>query len=477
MFVDRRAELDFLTSLLTRQKPGPGQLFMLYGRRRVGKTALLRHWAEQSGLPFTYWVADKEPAPLQRRKLFARLLGANPLGPAPAFESWSDLWQAAMRVLGTQRHILILDELPYAAESDSAMLSSLQHAWDQHFERSNTVIALCGSQVKAMETLLTHQSPLFGRMTGQWHLQPLAFGTLTAFLPRWTQEELVAAYAIVGGVPAYLSWFDPDRSLVDNLRHVLLRPGSLVMAEATFLLADELREPRVYLAILEAIGSGHHTLTDIANASLVSTSKLSSYLVQLQDLRLVERRLPATIPPARQRIARQGRYHLCDPFLRFYFRFLHPYQSELSYQPERVLPVIQHGLRAFVGQTAWEELARQWVRQQGYAGALPFVPEAVGSHWSRRVQVDVVAINWQQKQVLLGECKWSEEPIDRQIVRELIEQKMPRLLADLPDQGQGWRVHYACFARAGFTPAARETGRQHGALLIDLGQLSADLAE
>jgi uncharacterized protein len=116
------------------------------------------------------------------------------------------------------------------------------------------------------------------------------------------------------------------------------------------------------------------------------------------------------------------------------------------------------------------------VRQQGYAGQLPFVPEVVGSHWSRRVQVDVVGVSWQQKAILLGECKWSEEPVTREIVRELIEQKTPKLLADLPGQGEGWPVAYAYFARGGFTPAARATAQEHGALLVDLDRLYADLA-
>src|SRR5687768_14874910 len=129
MFIDREAELAFLQDVLERGRPGPGQLLMLYGRRRVGKTALLRHWADQSGVPSTYWIAQKEPALLQRRKLFALLLGRNPAQTdTPTFESWSDLWDAAARLLRGQRHILILDEIPYAAEADSAMLSALQYA-------------------------------------------------------------------------------------------------------------------------------------------------------------------------------------------------------------------------------------------------------------------------------------------------------------------------------------------------------------
>ena len=129
MFLDRTAELTFLHSLLHRTHPGPGQFLMMYGRRRVGKTALLRHWVEQSGLPFTYWVAEKEPALLQRRRFFAHLLRADPTSPTtPTYDSWSDLWQAAATVLADKRHIIVIDELPYAADADGAMLSALQHA-------------------------------------------------------------------------------------------------------------------------------------------------------------------------------------------------------------------------------------------------------------------------------------------------------------------------------------------------------------
>lgn len=479
MFVDRAAELAFLNRILAnRQHPGPGQFVMLYGRRRVGKSTLLRHWAEQSKVPFTYWVAEKEPAPVQRRKLFARLINAEPTAPgAPTFASWSDLWQASAPLFQAQRRILILDELPYAADADPAMLSALQHAWDQHFERSPAMIVLCGSHVRTMELLMASQSPLFGRLTGQWRLQPLPFGALRTFLPGWSPEQQVAVYAMVGGVPAYLSWFRADRSLLENVRDGMLAPGSLALGEVLFLLYDELREPRAHLAILEAIGSGQHTFKAIKDATLLGDVHLPAYLSLLQEMRYVERRLPVTIPPAKQRMSRQGRYHLSDPFVRFYFRFIHPHRDVVSYAPERILPALQSGLRAFVGQTAWEELARQWVRERGYAGALPFVPEAVGSHWSRKVQVDVVAINWQARAILLGECKWGAEVVRREVVRELIEQKGPLVLADLPGGGAGWTVQYALFARAGATDAAQRDLRAHDGVVVDLQTIYDDLAE
>jgi len=167
MFVDREAELAFLDAVLERKRPTAAQFVLLYGRRRVGKTVLLRHWAEQSGVPHTYWAAEKEPAALQRRKLFAHILGVEP-AQAATFDSWASCWQAIAAFLADRRHILILDEFTYAVESDPAMLSSLQHAWDQHFKHSQIVLVLCGSHVHTMETLQTRQSPLFGRLSAQW---------------------------------------------------------------------------------------------------------------------------------------------------------------------------------------------------------------------------------------------------------------------------------------------------------------------
>jgi len=277
--------------------------------------------------------------------------------------------------------------------------------------------------------------------------------------------------------PAYLSWFRTDRSLLENVRDGMLAPGSLALDEVLFLLYDELREPRAHLAILEAIGNGHHTFKAIKDATLLGDVHLPAYLTSLQEMRYVERRLPVTIPPAKQRISRQGRYHLSEPFLRFYFRFLHTHRDVVSYAPERILLALQSGLGAFIEQTTWKDLARQWVKERGYAGALPFVPEVVGSHWSRHVQADVVAINWTEQAILIGECTWGTDAVDRQTVRDMIERTVPLTLADLPDKGAGWQVTPALFARAGATAAARTALTAAAGMLVDLPTLFADLAE
>ena len=411
---------------------------------------------------------------MQRRKFFARLLGAPP-SQAATFESWADLWQAAANSVGDRRQIMILDEIAHAADSDPAFLSALQHAWDQHFKHSRVVMLLSGSHVHTMETWLARGSPLFGRFTGQWHLQPLEFAALRQFLSRWQAAQRVAAYAMVGGIPAYLERLNARASLADNIRDVIVAPGSMFVAEPELLLYDEVHEPRVYRAVLQAIGLGAHTVDEIANAALIGKAHLSAYLGRLQELRLVERRLPATIPPNKRQASRLGRYHLTDPFLRFYFRFVAPLRDEVGYRPANVLPLIQEQLRAFVGVTAYEELCRAWIRPASLRQQLPFEVQQVGSHWSKGVQVDMVAVNWQTKSVLLGECKWRTDKVAREVVAELVEKKTPLLLRALPEEGRRWSVHHSFFGRAGFTPAAQSFADSHTVTLIDLARLDREI--
>ena len=471
MFVDRKRELDFLNHLLTRKRPGPAQLALIFGRRRVGKSELLLQWAAHSELPYTYWVAEKTSAPMQRQHFFSRLLDV-PIDTAPVYRSWTALWEAASRLLSAQRRIIILDEMSYAAEADSSMLSALQNAWDLYFQNSNLAIVLCGSHVRTMENLRTAASPLFGRMTAQWHLQPLPFSALAEFFPNWSTEERVALYGIVGGVPAYLRWLDPDLNLVDNIRQIILDPGNLFLAEPTFLLNDEVREPGNYRSIIQAIGEGNHTVADISNRTVIPRTSLMIYLQTLQELYMVERRVPATLHEAERDQSRKGRYHLTDPYFRFYFQFLAPFTANPPVDPEQVMVEIRANLRGFIGGTTFEELARQWVAIQARAGELPFTPERIGSHWDSKVQIDVVAINFKTHSVLLGECKWGADPVDRPVITDLLDRKTRLAMASLPDAGQGWQIMHACFARAGFTQAARLEARPAGMWLVDLADLN-----
>jgi AAA+ ATPase superfamily predicted ATPase len=378
------------------------------------------------------------------------------------------------RIIGQRPVIVILDEFPYAVEADPALPSELQNAWDQWFQNSNLFLVVAGSHVGMMDRLRQYQAPLYGRFTARLEVAPLPFAALQGFFPHSTAAERVAIYAILGGIPAYLQRFDDRLSLKANVQTQIFDRTGIFCLEPFALLSDEVREPRNYLAILQAIGGGHHTLETIARASGLQRANVGGrYLQQLRALHLVERRVPATVP--RDQRTTLGRYHLGDHYLRFYFRFVAPNLDLLELGLfDELWANVKEQLRAFVGQYAFEELCREWVLAQARARRLPFSPQQAGSHWARSVQVDVVALNWREKSILLGECKWGVGAVGRSVVRGLVE-KTPKVLRALPDGGAGWTVHYAFFARAGFTDAAQAEAQGHGALLVDLATLDRDL--
>lgn len=474
-FVGRRSELEDLDAVVSRRG---AQFILVYGRRRVGKTTLILHWAQRTGRPVIYWVATRD-TPAQVRHGFTQALWAwaYPGSQAvPRFDTWSEVFEAAARLIGEQPVILLMDEFSYAAESDPSLPSNLQAAWDRRFRDGSATIVLAGSHIGKMVDLMGYCAPLYGRFTAQLPVDPLPFSALREFLPRYSAAERVAVYAVTGGVPAYLERFDDRESLGANLQRLFMRRTGMFRSEPLLLIGDVIRrETQTYEAIVRAVASGRHTPQEIAAALDVPSSYLSPYLKQLEELRLVERRLPATVPPDGRRKSRRGRYHLEDHCLRFYFRFIAPNLSLVEQELTSLLwERIAEQFRAFVGATAFEELCRAWTLAQARAGGLPFSPEIVGSHWSREVQVDVVALNWRERQVLLGECKWGAEAVGRSTLSEHLA-KTPLVLRTLPEGGAAWVPHHVLFSRAGFTEAAQAEASAARVLLVGLTRLDEDL--
>jgi hypothetical protein len=469
-FVGRQRELAELNAVLAQ---GGAQFILVYGRRRVGKTTLILRWAEQTGRPVIYWVATRD-TPAQIRLGFTRALWAwayRGSQAVPRFDTWAEVFETAANLIGDQPAILIMDEFSYAAESDSSLASNLQAAWDHLFKERNVTLVLAGSHIGLMVDLMGYEAPLYGRFTAQLPVEPLPFPALRDFLPRYTAAERVAVYAVAGGIPAYLERFNDAESLGANLQRLFMRRTGMFRSEPFILVGDVIRrETQTYEAVLKAVAAGQRTPREIGTALDLTSSYLSPYLKQLESLHLIERRLPATIPPERRRTSRSSRYHLADPYLRFYYRFIAPNLELVEQELTDLLwQRIGEQFRAFVGETTFEELCREWTLAQARAGSLPFAPESVGSHWASDVQVDVVAVNWREQAILLGECKWGVDAVGRSVVRTLVD-KAPRVVP-----GEDWQVHYVFFARAGFTDAAREEAESVGAQLVDLQTLDADL--
>ena len=491
-FVGREAELQLLDRLWARSD---ATLLILYGRRRVGKTRLLTYWLRQSGAGETgqdqparrvlYWVAEPSSALDQLRSFSQAVYNfANPQAPAPedfTYANWQQAWQQVAALAQNERLGLLLDEFTYLLEIDPSIAGQLQNLWDHTLSRTNLLLVICGSHLGMMlRHTLSYQAPLYGRATAQLRLQPLPFGMTARYFPGFDADERVAIYAILGGIPAYWERLDPAATLSDNIRHELLTANNLMQAEPRLLLQDFVNEPHNYVGILRAIANDARTQGEIAAFSGLAQGHVSQYLSILQDAGFVERRVPVT----QAERSRLGRYHIVDPYLRFYYRFLASRQTQLALGvQEQSLAEIKRHLRDFIGANTWEELCREWLLRASAQHILPVAVDQVGSAWTRAAQVDVVGVNSMAKTLALGECKWGPEPSGRSVLTELVD----KTAEVVPSQGQ-WQVFYLGFARAGWTDASHAfaqevasvppTGKNWRALgmrLLDLTQVDQDL--
>ena len=285
---------------------------------------------------------------------------------------------------------------------------------------------------------------------------------------------------MLGGVPAYWERFTPERSLTQNIRKEFLNYSAALHDEPQLLLADFLRDPHNYIAIFRAIANGAGTPKEIARFSGLDEKHVPQYLNILTDTGFIARRVPVT----KAQSSRLGRHFITDPFLRFYYRFLARRQSQLALGIEdQALEEIKRHLLDFIGTYTWEELCQEWLlRATGHA-RLPFLPDQVGSAWTRKAQVDVVGINSMEKTLILGECKWSPRAMDRSVLEDLV----PKTAEFVPSEGH-WRVFYLGFARGGWVGEAQtfaktigkvsgENGQAAGMSLLDLSQVDQDLRE
>lgn len=319
-FVGRNAELAVLEELADSGEP---ELFVLYGRRRVGKTELLQQLCEKRKSVYFLAAQVREKDNLRAfRDAMKDGLGDNLLD-GIEFPDWSTALGFAAERAGNERMLVVLDEFPYLCDSSKGLPSQLQQFWDTRGKHSQLMLVLCGSQVSFMEKeVLAERSPLFGRRTGQRRLEPLEPVDAMHFFPEWSVKDRVLAYGIVGGMPAYLRRLNSKRSLEENLVREMLRPEGYLFDEVQFLLRSELTSPATYNSILAAVARGAERVGDIALSVGVDSTTANRYLHVLRELRLVEREVPITDPdPLR---SRKGRYRIADNFLAFHFRHLQP---------------------------------------------------------------------------------------------------------------------------------------------------------
>jgi len=462
VFVNRVSELELLEK---RFASGKAEFFVLYGRRRVGKTELLAHFCR--GKRSIFFVSDLG-SEMSLRTALSGAVNSALFGPDPmnaVYSTWEDLFQAIGRASSSERFVVVLDEFPYMVTAFPPVASILQRLWDQTLKNTQIMLILCGSYIGNMEeTVLGYQAPLYGRRTAQYLLEPLQFKDARLFYPALSPEDQVRAYAAYGGTPAYLNTIRSTASFEENVLDGILSRGAFLYDEVRFILRQELREPRNYFAILQAIAAGKTRLNEIKQATGIDGA--TAYLDTLQQLRLVERVVPVTETQPQK--SRRGIYRLKDHYLRFWFRFVLPNRSQLEQGggkiilEKQVLPEIDH-----FTSLAFEEICQQYFWQSGLSGKLPFMPTKIGKWWSANEEIDLIVIG--ADEAILTECKWTSKPVGVDILANL-ERKASLVQPELGDR----RIRFGLCSKSGFTPQLIEAiKKREDVLLFSLSELLA----
>lgn len=452
-FINREKEL----SVLEKQYAGnTASMVVLYGRRRLGKTFLLRRFA--SGKPHCYFMADRAGEADQRRSLARAMAVAlnEPVLGAAEYASWYDLFAAFDRLRpSNQRFVLIFDEYQYLCQVQSAFSSFIQKWWDEHWRSANLMLVLCGSVTSMMyrETLAA-SAPLYGRASAQMLLRPIVFSHISKFLPGKTEHEQVEFFTLTGGVPRYLELASAFPSFKQALTGLVLHPDGILHNEARQLLQEEIQTPNQCWSILHAIGSGSNRISEIAGRVGQPANKLTRYIDLLKDLHLVRRETPVLEKNPEK--SKKGIYIVSDPFFRLWFGAIYPYMSFFEFaetEPaySRIEPLI-HKLVA----ERYEEICRQWVMSK----SIDFNAVRVGRQWSNSYEIDVAAVNPKFELSVVGECKWSEQKIGVSVLEELENKISTHALPLAPD------CRFVLFSKAGFTPELEKIASENPLIFL-----------
>ncbi len=414
-FIDRKEELTFLEK---RYRKKGFEFFVIYGRRRIGKTELIKQFLKDK--PHIYLLCDKSGTERNIHRFkskIAEYLDEPPIESNNLEEIFSYLVKKTQR----EQVIIAFDEFSYLVEKDNAAPSLFQVIIDEILQKTNMFLILCGSSISMMEKgVLSSKSALYGRKTAHMKIGTIPFSLFHEFFPSNSIEKNVESYAILGGVPFYLEKFSDKKRSLENAREQIFDKTGHLYEEIDFLLQEELREPDVYKSILTALASGHTKVVDIANASGIKVHDIDKYLKVLIRLGIIKKENPITTVKSKKTT-----YSIDDNFFSFSFSFSEPYKSNLEIgELKTVEEHLQHAFNAYVGKK-FEKL----VREEFIHNLAFMTPSKTGKWWGhyrdgttntrREIEIDIVALDEYAQKILFGECKWQNNVDGNQVLQEL----------------------------------------------------------
>lgn len=462
MFVGREHELNFLE---TRYHADGGQLVVLYGRRRVGKTETLRKFCE--GREHVFYSCTECTDEQQLRAFSSRMLSKN----IPAakyiktFSDWEQAFRSVSELPSDGKKLLVIDEFPYMAKNNSSIPSILQNLWDTELKNQDIMVVLCGSSMSFIEKeILAEKNPLYGRATGILKMIEMPFYEAVQFFPHYSNLNKITAYAVLGGIPHYLKQFDQNKSLEDNIKENILQKGSILYSEVEFLMRQELRETTVYNTIIGAVALGNTKLNDIFQKTQIEKSKLTVYLKNLIDLGIVQREFPVSDGIKEQANVQRGLYKLTDNFFSFWYAFVFPNISEL--EAGDVEGIYEYAIKPLLDQYTsriYENICRDYLRRLNQQNKLPFHFTNIGRWWNKSDELDIMATDRDRNNFLIGECKYKNADFDLS--------EMNTALVKFKPKKKDAKIYYCLFSKTGFTQQVHKAARQKEILLISVDDM------
>ena len=415
-FVDREQEMATLQSEYDRDGSA---LVVLYGRRRVGKTTLISEFIKNKKALF--FLASEE-SESQNRLAFqekaADFLNSDLLKNVEV-KSWDVLFRAIIDTHFDSKPVIVLDEFQYLGKSNPAFPSVFQRIWEEILKDRQVMVILCGSLISMMQSqTLAYDSPLYGRRTAQIRLMQIPFAYYHQFFPDKSRKELIEMYAVTGGVPKYIELFSQSKDIYSAIEKCVLNRSGYLYDEPHFLLQQEVSEVGSYFSIIKAIAAGNTKLSAIAGVLEVKSTSLTKYLKTLIDLDILEREVPVTEDSPEK--SKKGLYKIKDNYLRFWFAFVYPNMSFIEsghgrIVMDRIRKSLVRNHIAFV----YEDICRERMWDINAEGVWPFYFSKPGRYWDSKEEIDIAAIDPDGKNLILGECKYWQEPVGVSVLREL----------------------------------------------------------
>ncbi|CDA91026.1 uncharacterized protein BN553_01822 [Firmicutes bacterium CAG:238] len=435
---------DELRKLNKRYEDGKFECVIIYGRRRVGKTALINEFCKDK--PTIFFSALNTTGKENLGALSKSIMSFERPNAesAPEFTSYDAALEELTALSKEKRVVFVIDEYPYLAKAKPAISVMLQHVVDHKWSDSKMYLILCGSSMSFMENqVLGKESPLYGRRTAQFKIQPLDYKETAVFHPELSNEDNALIYGITGGVPHYINKLDVRGSVDEALLENLFDRSGYLYEEPANLLKQELREPAIYNAIIKAIAEGASRLNDIKTKVGEENAVVSKYLKTLIELGIVKKEIPVSERPGKKTI-----YLLADNFFRFWYRFVPVNASAID--SGRIAKTYSHAVKQYFSDymgLIFEKMCRDYLLF--YAEDLPIELNEIGQWWGtdsktkKQVQIDIVGTPAQGKEYMIGSCKYRNEKIGLD--------ELERLRDYASAFGKGSNYYYYIFSKGGFT--------------------------